>query len=205
MDDKLPELPNKSKELEDRLNVEEYWINKKDFEKYLREKNSFKKVVIGFLSETFIVLSLLSYTMLILQDVNRVLATETWSDISLWIDVLRSMGRNGIVLLSGIVGHVADKYRKKETEKKELEAKELADKKAKEAEIRETVTQNLAANYVKLQAACLASPDENLRNAGRNTALDLIGKGVDLFNILSVDSPKKIEVKEVNKEKTEVK
>lgn len=200
MDEKLPELPDKAEELEDRLNVEEYYINRKDFEKYLRERNSFKKIAIGFLSETFIVLSLLSYAMLILQDINRVLATETWSDWTLWIDVLRSMGRNGIVLLSGIVGHVADKYRKKESEKKDLEAKELADKKALEAKDRETVTQNLAANYVKLQAACLASPDERLRDAGRNTALDLIGKGVDLFNILSVDSPKKIEIKEINKE-----
>lgn len=126
----------------------------------------------GYIGETFVLMSLLSYLILIVQDINAVLLLDSWLNAALWFGVLKGMVKYFVLFLLGILTHVYKKMQETEIEKRD-----------KSEAQKETAQQELARAYMTLQNACLASDNPDLITAAKNTSVDIIGKGVDLFDL----------------------
>lgn len=124
-----------------------------------------------FFSETVIITMFLSYIILVMQEVMGILGrVQSVDDLvvlrdpNLWTLFFIACLKYLVILISGIFTRAL----------KSITGEALAAK--------TTENQQISAAYLKLQQKAIASGNPELVEAARNTALDLIGKGVDLFD-----------------------
>lgn len=124
------------------------------------------------LSEPFLLLSLLAMVILVVQDVNGILQLNTWSDPTLWFNLLKGIVRYAVVFLMGILSHLYKKLQEKMDAVNAVNAENQAAEK-----------QTLAAGFTALRDKCLASNNPELVSAAKDTSLAIVNSGVDLFMI----------------------